>query len=203
MVLGKFDYMIFCQKVSTFTPHSPETIRHLIFEENLEELGAYERGERSSEEFASRVSELISASQELTFPLFQDMWTSICIDDTPEMERILKKLLPCIKPPVDPANTSEMHWQKISQFPLMRWYFPDPAYQVLSFQCGYKKPDPRIFQEAIQRTGIKASSLVMIDDLEENVRSFEEISGGIGIQFNCELDPIETLERRLNELKII
>jgi len=202
-VLGKFNRMIFCRKVSTFTPHSPETIHHLLFEENLEELCAYERGERSSKEFASRISELISASQELTFPLFQDTWMSICISDTPEMERILKKLLPHIRPPVVLSNTNEMHWQKISQFPLMRRYFPNPAYHVLSFRYGYKKPDPRIFQEAIQKTGIEASSIAMVDDLEENVWIFEEMFGGIGIQFNCELDPIETLEHRLNELKII
>lgn len=49
---------------------------------------------------------------------------------------------------------------------------------VFSYEVGVLKPDPRIFQELINRTGVKPEEIVYTDDKEENLQG----ALGVGIR---------------------
>ncbi|MEZ0358861.1 HAD family hydrolase [Mycobacterium sp. SA01] len=61
---------------------------------------------------------------------------------------------------------------------------------VLSFEVGAVKPDPRIFEIALQRLGVAADEAVMVGDSEEN--------DGAARQLGCDfilVDPLPVTER--------
>lgn len=61
---------------------------------------------------------------------------------------------------------------------------------VLSFEVGAVKPDPRIFQVALQRLGVAAEDTVMVGDSEEN--------DGAARQLGCDfilVDPLPVADR--------
>jgi len=61
---------------------------------------------------------------------------------------------------------------------------------VLSFEVGVVKPDPRIFQIALQRLGIAAEDALMVGDSEEN----DGAARTIGCDFIL-VDPLPVAER--------
>ena len=42
---------------------------------------------------------------------------------------------------------------------------------ILSYKEGYSKPDPRIYQIAIQRTGARPQEILFIDNMEKNIEA--------------------------------
>ncbi len=48
---------------------------------------------------------------------------------------------------------------------------------ILSYQEGVRKPDPRIYQIAIKKLGVKPNEILFVDNLVENVRAAR--AGGI------------------------
>ena len=50
-------------------------------------------------------------------------------------------------------------------------YFDQISY---SYQLGVLKPDPRIFQDAIQKSGMKENELLFIDDIPDNLYAAKE-----------------------------
>jgi HAD superfamily hydrolase (TIGR01509 family) len=61
---------------------------------------------------------------------------------------------------------------------------------VLSFEVGVVKPDPRIFQIALQRLGVAADEAVMVGDSQEN----DGAARGVGCDFVL-VDPLPVAER--------
>jgi HAD superfamily hydrolase (TIGR01509 family) len=61
---------------------------------------------------------------------------------------------------------------------------------VLSFEVGAVKPDPRIFQIALQRLGVAAGEAVMVGDSEEN----DGAARAVGCDFIL-VDPLPVAER--------
>ena len=66
----------------------------------------------------------------------------------------------------------------------------DPDDFVLSFEVGAVKPDPRIFETALNRLGVDASDTLMVGDSEENDGGAREL--GIGFAL---VDPLHTDQR--------
>lgn len=75
---------------------------------------------------------------------------------------------------------------------------------ILSYQEGVRKPDPRIYQIAIKKLGVKPSEILFIDNLVENVR----VAQAAGIQTlhadgTKRLIPtIKTILKKENQLEI-
>ncbi len=64
------------------------------------------------------------------------------------------------------SNTSELHISFVREkFPVFE-LFPHGIY---SHEVGCMKPDPKIYQAAIERTGSRPDELIFIDDMEHNV----------------------------------
>lgn len=56
-------------------------------------------------------------------------------------------------------------------------------YLMLSFQHGFKKPDPRMWDVPAEQLSIRPEECFFIDDLEENIAAFERW-GGIGHHYD-------------------
>jgi putative hydrolase of the HAD superfamily len=69
---------------------------------------------------------------------------------------------------------------------------------MLSYQLGYVKPQPQIFQAALAQTGSQPSECVFIDDLSENVSAAAEL----GIRTILFRDRSQ-LENELRELGLV
>lgn len=61
---------------------------------------------------------------------------------------------------------------------------------VLSFELGTAKPDPRIFQAALERLGVEAPDALMVGDSEEN----DGAARAVGCSFAF-VDPLPLAER--------
>jgi putative hydrolase of the HAD superfamily len=72
-------------------------------------------------------------------------------------------------------NVAEAGWRATFPFELF-------DYVVDSSEVGLRKPDPRIYEELIRRTGGSARELVFIDDLPENLEPARQL-GITAIQF--------------------
>jgi len=48
----------------------------------------------------------------------------------------------------------------------------DPV--ILSYKEKISKPDPRIYQIAVQRTGVKPQEILFVDNMEENILTAEK-----------------------------
>lgn len=68
---------------------------------------------------------------------------------------------------------------------------------TISAEVGVVKPQPRIYQLALEQAGVRTEEAVFIDDMPENVEAAEML-GMRGIQFR---DPLETLAELRTLLK--
>ncbi|MFN3928425.1 MAG: HAD family hydrolase [Thermoflexus sp.] len=68
---------------------------------------------------------------------------------------------------------------------------------VISAEVGLLKPDPRIYQLALERLGLPPESAAFVDDLPENVRAAQEL-GLYGIHFRDTSEALGRLEEWLN-----
>lgn len=68
---------------------------------------------------------------------------------------------------------------------------------VISAEVGLLKPDPRIYQLALERLGLPPESAAFVDDLPENVRAAQEL-GLYGIHFRDTFEVLGRLEEWLN-----
>lgn len=68
---------------------------------------------------------------------------------------------------------------------------------IFSYKVEVRKPDPKIFQIAIEKIGIEYNEAIFVDDLQENV-DIAITLGMHGILFTT----AEALEKEVNALKI-
>ena len=90
------------------------------------------------------------------------------------------------------SNTNEMHYVYcLGAIPSLK-FLPK---HFLSYKLGVMKPDPRFYKAVIRSLGEKPSSMIFIDDVEENVRGARK-AGMVGIVFQN----AKQLEGRMGEL---
>ena len=88
-------------------------------------------------------------------------------------------------------------WSQIEKS-LEEWGIND-AFEVVvgSGDVGIMKPDPRIFQIALERLGVEPSEAVFVDDFIQNVRGAQEL-GINAIHFQGREQVIQELEQLLD-----
>ena len=69
---------------------------------------------------------------------------------------------------------------------------------VLSFEAGVMKPDPEIFEIALDRLGVSAAETLMVGDSEENDGAAEELGCSFAL-----VDPLPTDERPTGLLDVL
>ena len=144
-------------------PHPPEDVRKIISRTGLPRR--FEQGEVSAADFVAEVCGLLD--MKITYEEFWDIWTRIFHPEPLLPESLLEGLRRNHRLLLL-SNTNCIHFEMArSRYPLMR-HFDE---YVLSYEVGAMKPSPRIYHEAIARSGCPAGECLFIDDLVENVEA--------------------------------
>ncbi len=89
-------------------------------------------------------------------------------------------------------------WNDLRDIITNRWNFADAFdVMVISGEEGVMKPDPRIYQIALERSGVQPPETVFIDDFIENIEAARKI-GMHGIHFQNPGQALVDLEKKLS-----
>jgi FMN phosphatase YigB (HAD superfamily) len=198
-VLAEFDHMKTCAGLAKFSISNltESEIHKIIFEEGLEK--EYDSGKIGSHDFFIAVCRKINASIELNFDEFAKIWGNIF---TPNVK--IEELLISIRPEIKMillSNTNELHWDYIEKIPVIQEFFSDPKFLVRSYEQGMRKPEPGIFQLAIEKAGCPPEEMIYIDDVQDYVDVFQGL-GGHGILYDCTKESVDELRKKLSPFKV-
>ena len=166
-VLVNFDNSIFFRRVAQFTSFSEQEIAEVVAE-HPDIIRSFDLGKIPPADFYHQAVKILKADidQNGFFGIYNDIFS--LNRDTIE---IMQKLSPCCRM-VLLSNTDEM------RFGFVKKTFPDVLFfdeYVLSFEVGSMKPDPGIYQAALQKARALPHECVFIDDREENIKAAEEL----------------------------
>lgn len=167
-VLLAFDPNVACHNLAERFDVEVDQLWSAVYESGVQER--FEQGELSGEEFAEQIRQSIGlkAHQMPTvevLDLVSDMFTPI-----DSMASVLKSVRTRGLGIGLLSNTCHAHWDWICQQP----YFVNEVgfdVTILSFREGSMKPDPKIYHAAEAKSGVSASSLLFLDDKQENVNA--------------------------------
>ena len=112
------------------------------------------------------------------------------IEEFPEMDQIIDRLNDLDIHTASLSNTDAEHWKTLC---LMKGISRLQS-QVLSFETGCRKPDPAIYHAAEDLMDIPGSSILLLDDLRENVE------GALRCGWQaCLIDPHESVCEQARE----
>ena len=188
-VVLHFDNRLFFRKMTRYTSRSEEEIR-AITHANIELVDLFDKGKITPEEFYQKAKTGLEAEVS-----YGDFFAAYCdvFAVNPPILGLLKKLKPKYKL-ILLSNTDVVRFSHIKRkFPELMIF---DGY-VLSFDYGRMKPDPEVYQAALELARSKPEKAVFIDDLRENVEGAERI-GIEGLHFTPETD----LERALRDLGV-
>ncbi len=150
----------------------------------------YEDGRVMTDGFVGALNEKLSLT--MTIEEFDVLW-NFGFHENAEMAALLSEL--GTKYPLYLlSNTNESHYGFLSTTFKVDRHFEE---LILSHKVGYTKPDRRIYEEVLKRSGLLAQECVFVDDLERNVKGAQEV-GMKTIRFIG----IDDLKEKLHELGV-
>lgn len=164
-VLINFDHRIAVKKIMDYTPKEEKDIYNLFFDSGLTEL--YEEGKISSGEFFRRVRKFLKLDME--YDSFVPIWNEIFFD-VPlnlKMRSFLKRVKPDYKL-VMISNLNEIHFEFLKK---KMDIFREFDKLVLSYEAGFRKPAPEIYNVALNATKTIPSRALYIDDRQDLVEA--------------------------------
>lgn len=178
-VLINFDHRISVRKILLYTPMKEADIYNLFFDSNL--TGLYEEGRISSGEFFEKVKKLLQLN--IDYQAFLPLWNDIFFET--ELNIKYQDFLKSIKDRyklVMISNLNESHFEFLKKkMPI----FSEFDKLVLSYEVGFRKPAPEIYNAALKSVGVDVSRTFYIDDRKDLIESASEL-GIKGIVFNGE-----------------
>ena len=146
----------------------------------------YETGKIATDRFVAelcRALELNIAPEE-----FGAMWSAIFLEGSLIPDELFTRLK-ARYPLIALSNTNDLHFRMVREkYPQIRHF----DHLVLSHETGFAKPDRRIYEIAVEKTGCAASECLFIDDVE----AFVEGGRAAGL----EVVRFEGFERLVGEL---
>ena len=161
-VILNFDHSIAFRNAAIVAGVTPEKIDQVLFDQGLQER--YETGLVDCTQFHQEFCSLTESqcSQEALLTVISDIF---------EVNRSVIPVLTQLKARGFPlgilSNTCDAHWQFVSKRHAVLRQFFDPV--VLSYEERSMKPDGKIYEMAIQKSGVKPSQIFFTDDRPENV----------------------------------
>ncbi|MCP4189860.1 MAG: HAD family phosphatase [Planctomycetaceae bacterium] len=163
-VLLTFDHLRACEQMAAAAAVSKAQVHDCLFESHGLQ-SAYERGELTSEEFCNEFRQRLDAvvEDEALLLAGSDMFAL----NTPMMP-IVSQLEALGYDLGILSNTCEAHWEFVNdgKYDLFD-RFQGPT--VLSYEVCSMKPDPKIYQAAIEAVDCEPSRIFFMDDKPENV----------------------------------
>ncbi|MFH1379274.1 MAG: HAD family phosphatase, partial [bacterium] len=169
-VLINFDIYLAIQKIAPFSRLAPSKIPKKIFGQPL---GIdFELGLINSKDFYSRLFTELQFHENIKFPykMFVDIFNNIF---WPNNEVIA--LMHLLSKNFDIgliSNTNHLHYDYLlDQYSI----WDRIKYPVLSFEVGIRKPDKRIYDIMVEKSGRNPNEILMIDDKLENVTGAQNV----------------------------
>ena len=165
-VLVKVDSSDSIQKLSQRLSVSADQIQSGM---TPELLSSYEKGFISSNQFYEQLLINCQSPEKMDLSLFRTYWQNVLFPESESIE-FLKRV--CLKFPTWLlSNTNDYHLEILMQdFPFMTWVKGG----TYSFMVGSMKPEPEIYEHAIQHSGFRPEEILFIDDLEVNIQAGRE-----------------------------
>jgi len=168
----------------------PGKIFSYLFDLENGVINDFDRGRVSPSEFFQSIKKYLGLS--IAFEKFIPIWTDIFTEDR-EVSEIIRSLKGKWRLGLL-SNTDPLHFHYIvSTFPIVsaleKW--------ILSYEVGFKKPDARIFQRAMEWASVEPEKILFIDDTKGHVeaaaslgmqgihfRSGEQLRGALNLKLN-------------------
>jgi putative hydrolase of the HAD superfamily len=159
-VICAFDYRIFCERLAERTGHTADQVFAAAFGDHLQR--EFELGRVSGPEYHRSVTERlrVTVPYEEFCAAYGDIFTEI--PATCDLLRRLHGRYPLYLL----SDTNEIHFGYVRETLGILRVFQEC---IVSYQVGAMKPDPRIYQEALRRSGLPAAACVFVDDRPGNV----------------------------------
>jgi putative hydrolase of the HAD superfamily len=190
--LGKvilfFDNHIFFRKMAEYCPHSARDIAERVHL-HWDLIRSFDTGKIEPEGFYREVVKRLGAKvgQDTFFRVYNDVFSP-----NPPVLDILRKLKNRYKL-ILLSNTD------VKRFGFIKKKFPEILIfddYVLSYEVGYLKPHPEIYQEALKKARVRAEECVFLDDLPENIEGARR-EGMKTILYGPQTD-LEAILRKMN-----
>jgi glucose-1-phosphatase len=167
-----------------------EELSRLVFESESARLATL--GQRSTEEHWESIRGTLGVSQ-CDFPAVRaGFWGGDVLDTS--LIAYIKSLKSRFK-----TGLLSNAWDNLRRVITETWKFADAFDEmVISAEVGIAKPDPRIYQLAVQRLGVLPQEAIFVDDFPHNIQSAQEV-GLHGILFKNPNQVRRDLERQLNQ----
>jgi putative hydrolase of the HAD superfamily len=159
-VICTFDYRIFCERLARRTNRMADQVFAAAFSDRLQ--ADFETGKLSGREYhRTLMARLhVDVPYEEFYPMYGDIFTEI--PATCDLLRRLHRQYPLYLL----SDTNEIHFGYVRKTVPALSVFDD---FIVSYRLGVMKPDPRIYQEALRRSGLPAWACVFVDDRPGNV----------------------------------
>jgi putative hydrolase of the HAD superfamily len=159
-VLLHFDHMRACRELALFCRLSPEAIYDAIFGSTLVE--DYDLGRIPSCEFGRLCRERLAL--DVGIGEVRRIWSDI-FRPVEGMEEVIRSLAGRYAL-VLLSNTNEWHFEHcLEKYPAVGLF----DHYALSYRLGCRKPDPRIYREAVAMAGAMPEDSLYFDDISEFV----------------------------------
>ncbi len=159
-VICTFDYRIFCERLARRTDRAADQIFAAAFGNHLQQ--DFETGRLSGREYHRAVMARLQADVPYAefYRMYGDIFTEI--PATGDLLRRLHTRYPLYLL----SDTNEIHFGYVRETVMVLSVFDQ---FIVSYEVGAMKPDPRIYQEALRRSGLPAEACVFVDDRPANV----------------------------------
>ncbi|MBM4309065.1 MAG: HAD family phosphatase [Deltaproteobacteria bacterium] len=178
-VILPFNHYQIAEKLLPFVQmrefRDPQKIFSYLFDWKSGAINSFDEGKLSPQEFFQSLKESLKLS--ISFDAFVPIWNRIFTEDR-EVSQIIRFLKGKYRLGLL-SNTDPLHFGYIvSTFPVVseleKW--------ILSYEVGFKKPDSRIFQKAIEWASVEPERILLIDDTQGHVEAAVSL-GMQGVHF--------------------
>jgi putative hydrolase of the HAD superfamily len=159
-VICSFDYGIFCERLARRTGRAADLVLAAAFGEHLQK--DFESGKLSGRDYHREVMTRLDAAvpYDEFYAMYGDIFTEI-----PATGDLLCRLHTRY-PLYLLSDTNEIHFGYVRETVPLLSVFDE---FIVSYQVGAMKPDPRIYREALRRSGLPGAACVFVDDRPANI----------------------------------
>jgi glucose-1-phosphatase len=168
-VLVDFDFQIAARKIYSLSGKNPKEIYDFFFNSPLTQ--SFEEGRISPEDFFVEVKKHLGLK--ISFNEFLPVWNGIFFltDENKKVYHLSKSLKKDYKV-VLLSNVNVLHFEYLKQnFPV----FDTFDHIFTSYEAGFIKPDPRIYQKVITALGCEPAEIFYTDDREELIAAANKL----------------------------
>lgn len=184
-----FDNNIFFKKIAAYSPLSEDEIIQKVLT-HLELSRSFDMGKVTPEKFYTLAAQIFKAKIDKN--TFFSIYNNIFSLNMPNVDLLKSfqseyKLVMC-------SNTD------VERFGFVKKRFSEVLFfnkYVVSYEVGFMKPHPRIFEVALEEAGTRPEESVFIDDLEENTAAAEKLG-----LFTVLLNPDTNLKYELQKIGV-